>query len=215
MISTDYRTLTTELETLRGIRRVLVETRDGRIKTIHVESDLSRRAKSISADIQSKLAFLGIPLDYKKISIIEPKESRIGSDRVPISRINAAPPARIILKQVTANEDPSGAIRAVSVLLLEGRQFTGTYNGPGAAEMAVALSMVNAFEPLVAPHTLVVESVKIDSALDTLGIILTLRYADKREETLTGMVKISDNVSLAAAKAFLAATNRRVEHLLA
>lgn len=213
MSDADIRALTGELEGLRGIRRVLVETRDGQIKTIHVESDLSRRAKTISADIQSTLALMGIQLDYKKISIVEPKETR--NEPVPLAA-PASRPHRIVLKQVLSTTGPGGEVRATCVLRFKAHDISGIFSGRGGSmEEAVVSCMLNAFQPLLAPHVLSVEAVKTDLSLNTVGVVLCLSYADKRKESLTGMVKISDgDVVTAAAKAFLAATNRRVEVLL-
>lgn len=212
----DYQALASELEGLRGVQRVLVETRGGAVKTIHVESDLTRRAKAISADIQSKLAFMGLSVDYKKISIIEPKESRV-RPAAAIAVSGFQPPRRLILKQVMAAVDQSGITSAHCVLKCESGELPGSFSGAGVpVESAVASCMLTIVQPLIHPHVLRVDVVKVDPALETVSIILTLTHTDNRSEDLTGMVKITGgDLACATAKAFLSATNRRIEVLLA
>lgn len=191
-----------ELCSITGIReaRVLLDD-DSSIGEVHVIASPRRSAKKVVRDIESFLVVrYGYRIDYRKISLVQPVERTV-VDRVSLTRVEQ-------IQQATN-----------TFIEIELRNGQKCYQGQAIVDNDLALAAgtatINALNTLFAPRTpLNLVGIQMVTFGAREAITAYVTNQEGANEHMFGTTLVRQSVVEAAARAILAATNRRLSNLL-
>jgi hypothetical protein len=180
---------------VRGVR--VIKAADSEIGEIHVVATPRRSPKKIVRDIESFLMVqYAYRVDYRRISLVQ--------------AIDAAPVDRLTLGRVTQVQQPEGLF--IEVELLNGEQrYLGSAALNDDPAFAASMATVGALNALFAPRApLNIGGVECTTLGAKHVVIAYVIYQETSLEHVLGTTFIRNSVAEAAARAVLAATNRRL-----
>lgn len=194
----DFAAIEQALLSIPGMRgaRILVGE-DGGIGEIHAVASPQRSAKKIVRDIESFLVVrYGYRVDYRRISLVQ-----LG---------NQSTPERVNLLRVDHVQQPDGSYIEVELRkgkhAFHGRALLG--NDPAAAAAAATISALNA---VLGPHTpLQLGGIETTTVGTHLVVVACVVHSTTVLEQVLGTTFVRNSVAESAARAVLAATNRRL-----
>lgn len=180
---------------LRGARILVGE--DGGIGEIHAVASPQRSAKKIVRDIESFLVVrYGYRVDYRRISLVQ-----LGNQNTP---------ERVNLLRVDHVQQPDGSYIEVELRkgahAFHGRALLGS--DPAAAAAAAAISALNA---VLGPHApLQLGGIETTTVGTHPVVVACVIHSTTALEQVLGTTFVRNSVAESAARAVLAATNRRL-----
>lgn len=194
----DVATIEQALLSIPGMRgaRILVGE-DGGIGEVHAVASPQRSAKKIVRDIESFLLVrYGYRIDYRRISLVQ-----LGNQGLP-DRVN--------LVRVDHVQQPDGS--SIEVELRKGEQiFYGRATLGNDPMQAAANATVAALNTLLGPHTpLQLGGIETTTVGSHTVVIACLIHCATTLEQVLGTTFVRSSVAESAARAVLAATNRRL-----
>jgi hypothetical protein len=200
-----------QLKEVVSVRAVLSPS--GSVDELHVLTSSTRAPKQIARDVETAVfAHLGVPLDYRKISIAQAKLSFPGKSN---GYSGSADSGRLRLQDV--NMSVQGSHAEATVHLRRGPDIlTGIASGHASSHnqlRLIATATVRAVDDTRSEDgSLVVEDLNAQVALAgrQAVVVLVSAIADRGEEVLTGCALIRQDVWKAVASASLDAINRRL-----
>jgi hypothetical protein len=194
------------LQQIRGVRAASVACdTDGQVAEVHLVGSVSRPAKQIVRDAESLLhAQFGIPIDYRKISLVQLDGETVTSH-----------PSRLRLIHVTQRSEPTDCVE----VLLQGDQarFAGLEDliegmPDDQKAQAAARATLAAIQQAIGqdvPLTLGKVQLLAPTEQQVCLAIVTAKTA-KGDECLSGSCLVTHGVLEAGCKATLDALNRRL-----
>lgn len=180
---------------LRGARILVAE--DGGIGEVHAVASPQRSAKKIVRDIESFLVVrYGYRIDYRRISLVQLSNQDV--------------PERVNLLRVDHIHQADGSF--IEIELRKGEQtFRGRAPLTEEPTIAAAAATIAALNSLLGPHApLQLGGIEITSVgLHTVVVACVTHCATTLEQVL-GTTFVRNSVAESAARAVLAATNRRL-----
>ena len=184
---------------------VVISNEDGKIQEIHVLSESSRLPKQMVRDIESAvMAELNIPLDHKKISVAQIKQSE------PPSKYS-----RLIIDSVDINGSKNWLTSRVSVKLGE-FTFNGHAEGPNSKsnrDRVIAAATCQSIETVLDQKLrFVVEEVTWTnlSSCEIATVVLSC-VSENSIERVVGSCLFATDKDITIVKAVLDALNRRID----
>lgn len=190
----------------------------GTIEELHVLVNARRTPKQITRDIESALiAHLGIPIDYKKISVAQahPRSPLSGADSFALAPAPGTSRPRLRFADVSLTIHGTRAEATVH-LTRDDQVFTGICRGHASSHnqlRLIATAAIRAVENKEGEDgSMVVEDVcgNLTLAGQTAVVVLVSVISDRGEEHLTGCALVRQDLWKAVASATLAAVNRRM-----
>src|SRR5579862_405769 len=206
-----------QLKDVVSVRALLAPS--GSIEELHVLVNARRAPKQVTRDIESALiAHLGIPLDYKKISIAQAQpRSPLSGAVAPLAVAPGSSPAQSRLRIADVSLLIHGTRAEATVHLQRDEQvFTGSASGHASSHnqlRLIATAAIRAVENKQGEDgTMVVEDVSgnVGLAGRNAVVVLVSVISDRGEEHLTGCALVRQDLWKAAVSATLDAVNRRM-----
>jgi hypothetical protein len=194
----DTTTIEDALLSIPGVRGArVIQTDPGDIGEIHVVASPRRSPKKIVRDIESFLMVqYAYRIDYRRISLVQVTDS-LSTERVTLGRV----------EQI---QQPDGAFVEVELLNGEQRHATRVLIGDDLA-LAAAKATVGALNVLFAPQSPLRLSGTLLTEIGARQVVTAyVTFQETTVEHLLGTTFVRGSVPEAAARAVLAATNRRL-----
>lgn len=203
-----------EIGKVPGVRGVRVIGRDEPTE-IHIVAASDRSAKQIVRDVQSlATAGIGLSIDHRIISIVQPDERREPPPPPPAPRRGVGRP--LLEEVVLASKGGEGWVKVV-LKWRDGEVTQGTEAAGEARESrawGAASAAQGALRPVLDParSSLHVEEVVVQKigAIDAVTVRVSWSEGGI-PRVLLGIALVQDDVATAAVRALLHAVNRRLE----
>ncbi|KUO51649.1 MAG: hypothetical protein APF76_13485 [Desulfitibacter sp. BRH_c19] len=187
---------------------VVISNEDGKIQEVHILSESNRQPKQMVRDIESAvMAELNIPLDHKKISVAQIKQT------TPVSKYS-----RLIINSVDINGSKNWLSFKVSVKLGE-FTFEGQSEGPNSKSNRYRVLAGAACQSIetVLEHKLrfIVEEVSWTNLPSCeIGTVVLSCVSENSIERVVGSCLFSTDKDITIVKAVLDALNRRIDLIM-
>lgn len=184
---------------------VVISNEDGKIEEVHIFSECNRQPKQMVRDIESAvMAELNIPLDHKKISVAQIKQS------TPVAKYS-----RLIINSVDVNGSNNWLSSKVSVKLGE-FTYEGQSEGPNSRSNRYRLLAAAACQSIetVLEQKLrfVIEEVYwTNLSSGEIATVVLSCVSENNIEKLVGSCLFSTDKDIAIVKAVLDALNRKID----
>ncbi len=194
------------LQQIRGVRAAsVIRDQDGQVSEVHLVASMSRRAKQIVRDVESLLyAQFGIPIDYRKISLVQLDSETVTSSRSRLKLVRVA-------QQATPDERVQVLLQSENVSY-EGTASLANLDSDDHKARAAAQATLAAIQEATG-HCIPLE-VRDLQLLEPQGqrVCLALIVANTAsgEERLSGSCLVAESILEAGCKATLDALNRRL-----